>query len=206
MTINYQDATRLAARIRAKDLSPVEVVGADLDRIDQVNPQLNAIVTLMADSALDAAARAADAVARNEDLGAFHGVPFTIKDSLDTAGVVTQRASRLFAGFIPDTDATAVTRMKAAGGIPLAKTNLPEFSAWWETDNLVTGRTKPVEHRAHVRRLQRRRGGRHLVRDVTGRDRQRRRHLGPRASDVLRHRSAEGHHGRIPYTGTGPAS
>jgi aspartyl-tRNA(Asn)/glutamyl-tRNA(Gln) amidotransferase subunit A len=139
--IIYQDATRLAARIRAKDLSPVEVVRAHLDRIDQVNPQLNAIVTLMADSALDAAARAADAVARNEDLGAFHGVPFTIKDSLDTAGVVTQRASRLFAGFIPDTDATAVTRMKAAGGIPLAKTNLPEFSAWWETDNLVTGRT-----------------------------------------------------------------
>jgi aspartyl-tRNA(Asn)/glutamyl-tRNA(Gln) amidotransferase subunit A len=66
-------------------------------------------------------------------------VPFTIKDAIDTAGVLTQRGSRIFAGNIPTKDATVVTRFKAAGGIPLAKTNLPEFSAWQETDNLVTG-------------------------------------------------------------------
>src|SRR6202035_1133013 len=66
---------------------------------------------------------------------------FSIKDSLDTAGVLTQRGSKLFAGNIPDKDATAVARFKAAGGIPLMKTNVPEFSAWTETDNLVTGRT-----------------------------------------------------------------
>jgi aspartyl-tRNA(Asn)/glutamyl-tRNA(Gln) amidotransferase subunit A len=68
-------------------------------------------------------------------------VPFSIKDALDTAGVLTQRGSKLFAGNIPDGDATAVARFKAAGGIPLMKTNLPEFSAWTESDNRVTGRT-----------------------------------------------------------------
>ena len=68
-------------------------------------------------------------------------MPFSIKDSLDTAGVLTQRGSKLFAGNIPDKDATAVARFKAAGGIPLMKTNLPEFSAWTESDNRVTGRT-----------------------------------------------------------------
>jgi hypothetical protein len=61
------------------------------------------------------------------------------KDAIDTAGVLTQRASKIFAGNIPEKDATVVTRFKAAGAIPLAKTNLPEFSAWQETDNLVTG-------------------------------------------------------------------
>jgi aspartyl-tRNA(Asn)/glutamyl-tRNA(Gln) amidotransferase subunit A len=80
-------------------------------------------------------------VASGAPLGALHGVPFSIKDSLDTAGVLTQRGSKLFAGNIPDKDATAVARFKAAGGIPLMKTNLPEFSAWTESDNLVTGRT-----------------------------------------------------------------
>jgi aspartyl-tRNA(Asn)/glutamyl-tRNA(Gln) amidotransferase subunit A len=82
-----------------------------------------------------------EAVASGVELGPLHGVPFTIKDALDTEGIPTQRGTRLFAGFIPDTDATAVARFKAAGGIPIAKTNLPEFSAWTETDNLVTGRT-----------------------------------------------------------------
>src|SRR6202012_534244 len=79
--------------------------------------------------------------ASGAELGPLHGVPFTIKDALDTGGVLTQRGSKLFAGNIPTKDATTVARFKAAGGIPLAKTNLPEFSAWTETDNLVTGRT-----------------------------------------------------------------
>jgi aspartyl-tRNA(Asn)/glutamyl-tRNA(Gln) amidotransferase subunit A len=139
--IIYLDATEMAAKIRARVLSPREVVQAHLDRVETVNPKVNAVVTLMADEAL-AAARVAEAeVMDGSASGAFHGVPFTIKDSLDTAGVVTQRASKLFAGFIPERDATAVARMKAAGGIPLAKTNLPEFSAGWESDNLVTGAT-----------------------------------------------------------------
>lgn len=68
-------------------------------------------------------------------------MPFSIKDSIDTAGIPTQRGSRLFAGNIPAQDATAVARMKQAGAIPLMKINLPEFSLWWETDNALTGRT-----------------------------------------------------------------
>ena len=139
--IHYQDATALAALIRTKQLSSREVVQAHLDRIEAVNPKVNAVVTLIAEDALTSADAADKAVAGGAPLGPLHGVPFSIKDSLDTAGVLTQRGSKLFAGNIPDQDATAVARFKAAGAIPLMKTNLPEFSAWTESDNRVTGRT-----------------------------------------------------------------
>jgi aspartyl-tRNA(Asn)/glutamyl-tRNA(Gln) amidotransferase subunit A len=139
--IHYMDATALAALIRTRQLSSREVVQAHLDRTAAVNPKINAVVTLMGDAALKAADAADKAVASGAPLGPLHGVPFSIKDSLDTAGVLTQRGSKLFAGNVPDTDATAVARFKAAGGIPLMKTNLPEFSFWTESDNLVTGRT-----------------------------------------------------------------
>ncbi len=137
----FSDATRLAELIRTGEVSPVEVVQAHLDRIEMVNPGVNAVVTLMAEDALRAAKTAEAAVMAGVVLGPFHGVPFSIKDSIDTAGILTQRGSKLFAGNVPDQDATAVVRMKGAGAIPLMKTNVPEFSAWWETDNLVTGRT-----------------------------------------------------------------
>jgi aspartyl-tRNA(Asn)/glutamyl-tRNA(Gln) amidotransferase subunit A len=137
--IHYKDATALAALIRTKQLSSREIVQAHLDRIRAVNPKINAIVTLLAEDALKGAGAADKAVMSGAEIGPLHGVPFTIKDAIDTAGVLTQRGSRIFAGNIPERDATVVTRFKAAGAIPLAKTNLPEFSAWQETDNLVTG-------------------------------------------------------------------
>jgi aspartyl-tRNA(Asn)/glutamyl-tRNA(Gln) amidotransferase subunit A len=136
----YSDATRLAELIRSKQVSPVEVVKAHLDRIDAVDPKVNAIVTV-AESALDAARKAEAAVMAGEELGPLHGVPFTVKDSIDTAGVLTRRGSPIFKDRIPDTDATSVGRMKKAGGILLAKTNLPEFSYWIESDNLLSGRS-----------------------------------------------------------------
>jgi aspartyl-tRNA(Asn)/glutamyl-tRNA(Gln) amidotransferase subunit A len=136
-----QDATRLAELIRTKEVSPVEVMRAHLDRISAVDPKINAIVTV-ADDALKNARVAEAAVMAGEELGPLHGVPFTAKDSIDTAGVLTQRASPIFKGRVPDTDATSVVRMKKAGGILLAKTNHPEFSFWIETDNLLSGRTK----------------------------------------------------------------
>jgi aspartyl-tRNA(Asn)/glutamyl-tRNA(Gln) amidotransferase subunit A len=139
--IHYLEATTLAALIRTKQLSSREVVQAHLDRTEAVNPKINAVVTSMGEAALEAADAADKAVASGAALGPLHGVPFSIKDALNTAGVLTQRGSRLFAGNIPDKDATAVARFKAAGGIPLMKTNLPEFSGWTESDNLVTGRT-----------------------------------------------------------------
>jgi aspartyl-tRNA(Asn)/glutamyl-tRNA(Gln) amidotransferase subunit A len=139
--IYYADATELARLIRSRALSPVEVIQAHLDRIEAVNPKVNAVVTLMGEEALKAARVAEKAVLNGDALGPLHGVPFSIKDALDTAGVRTQRGSRLFATHVPDKDAASVARFKAAGGIPLMKTNIPEFSAWTETDNLLTGRT-----------------------------------------------------------------
>jgi aspartyl-tRNA(Asn)/glutamyl-tRNA(Gln) amidotransferase subunit A len=139
--IFYRDATELARLIRTKELSPVEIVEAHLGRIAAVNPKVNAVVTLMGEAALKEARAAEKAVLIGGVLGPLHGVPFSIKDALDTAGVLTQRGSKLFAGNIPDRDATSVARFRAAGGIALMKTNLPEFSAWTETDNLVTGRS-----------------------------------------------------------------
>lgn len=138
--IIYSDATKLAELIRTKEVSPVEVVQAHLDRIEAVNPKINAIVTV-ADGALEAARTAERAVIDGEELGPLHGVPFSVKDSIDTAGVATQRGSPIFRGRVPETDATSVARMKKAGGILLAKTNLPEFSYWIESDNLLSGRS-----------------------------------------------------------------
>jgi aspartyl-tRNA(Asn)/glutamyl-tRNA(Gln) amidotransferase subunit A len=134
------DATRLAELIRTREFSPVEVMKAHLDRIEAVNPSVNAIVTIVAD-ALESARKAEAAVQRGEELGPLHGVPFTVKDSIDTANVMTQRGSPIFKGRTPATDATSVARLKKAGGILIAKTNLPEFSYGIESNNLLTGRT-----------------------------------------------------------------
>src|SRR5215469_7421282 len=138
--IIHLDASRIAQLISSRELSPVEVVQAHLERIAEVNPKVNAIVTL-ADGAMEAAKKAEEAVMSGAQVGALHGVPFTVKDGIDTAGVLTQRGSPIFKGRIAETDATAVARLKAAGGLLLAKTNPPEFSYSIETDNLLTGRT-----------------------------------------------------------------
>ena len=138
--ITQMDASRIAELIARRELSPVEVTQAHLDRIAEVNPKLNAIVTL-ADGALGAARKAEKAIMSGAQVGPLHGVPFTVKDAIDTAGVLTQRGSPIFKGRMADTDATVVARLKAAGGILLAKTNPPEFSYSIETDNLLTGRT-----------------------------------------------------------------
>ena len=136
----YLDATEIAELIRTGKASSAEVVQAHLDRIEAVDSKTNAVVTL-ADGALEAARAADEKLAAGAEVGPLHGVPCTVKDGFDTAGVLTQRGSPIFAGRIPDTDATAVARLKQAGAILLAKTNLPEFSYWVESDNLLTGRT-----------------------------------------------------------------
>jgi len=138
--IIQMDATRIAELIARGEVSPVEVMKAHLDRIAEVNPKVNAIVTL-AGGVMDAARRAEAAVRSGDRLGPLHGVPFTVKDGIDTAGVLTQRGSPIFKGRVPDTDATVVARLKAAGAILIAKTNPPEFSYSVETDNLLTGQT-----------------------------------------------------------------
>ena len=138
--IYYRDARTLAKMIRNREISPVEVINAHLDRIESTNPAINAIVAI-ADGAVKAAKEAEAAVLRGDKLGPLHGVPFTVKDSIDTANILTQRGSPIFKGRVPDRDATSVARMKQAGAILLAKTNLPEFSYWIESDNLLSGRS-----------------------------------------------------------------
>ncbi|MFE1928907.1 amidase [Streptomyces sp. NPDC059474] len=138
----YRDATELAELIRTRQVPAVEVMRAHLDRIDEVNPRLNAMMTVLTEQALAAARAADESVAAGAPLGPFHGVPFTVKDALDVEGVVTTRGSVLFRDHVAAADATAVARLRAAGAIPLAKTNLPEFSYWTETDNLLIGRCR----------------------------------------------------------------
>ena len=127
--------------MRAKQVSSEEVVREHLTRIAAVNPKLNAVVQLRGDGALEDARHADAALARGDRLGPLHGVPMTIKDSLDTAGVITTAGTKGRAHYIPPTDATVVARLKAAGAILLGKTNTPEFTLGIETDNLVYGRT-----------------------------------------------------------------
>ena len=135
-----RSATALAAMIARREVSSVEVVEACLARIADVNPRINAVVRL-ADGALEAARRADEDLAGGTVRGPLHGVPFTIKDSLDTASVITTAGTIGWANRVPDRDATVVARLRAAGGILLGKTNTPEFTWSDETDNDVYGRT-----------------------------------------------------------------
>src|SRR6201985_3465573 len=134
------DASRIAGLIAKRELSPVEVMEAHLDRIAAVNPKENAIGAL-ADNALEEAEKAETAVMSGAELGPLHGVPFTVKDAIDTAGVLTQRGSPIFKGRVADTDAPAVARLKAAGALLIAKKDPPEFAYSIETDNFLTGQT-----------------------------------------------------------------
>src|SRR2546427_4291405 len=131
----------MAALVRGRGLSPVELVEAHLRQIEQLNPKLNAFVVTTAGQARLQAREAEAAIRRGEPLGPLHGVPVTVKDSFDLAGYPTLCGSKFRIGHRASHDATAVARMRAAGAIVLGKTNCPEFLANYETDNFVTGRT-----------------------------------------------------------------
>ena len=134
-------ATSLAVAIRDKKVSSEEVVTAYLERIEAVNPKLNAVVHLTRDAALDQAREADGVLARGKIKGPLHGVPITIKDSFETAGAISTAGTAGRTSFVPAQDATAVARLRAAGAIMLGKTNLPELALAFESDNLVYGRT-----------------------------------------------------------------
>src|ERR1051326_2404981 len=131
---------QMVAQIRSRRLSPVELVEAHLRQIEKHNPQLNAFVRVLGTEAMDAAKRAEDRPA-GDARGPLDGIPVTIKDSFDMEGLPTTCGSRFFAHLRAANDATAVQRLRAAGAIPIGKTNCPEFLANYETDNHVVGRT-----------------------------------------------------------------
>lgn len=140
--LSRKSARELAALIRERKTSPLEVLDALLGVIERLNPKLNAIVTLAADQARDQARAAEQAIMRGEKTGALHGLPIGVKDITPTAGIRTTFGSPLYAANIPDEDAEAVRRLKNAGAIVLAKTNTPEFAAGANTVNPVFGATR----------------------------------------------------------------
>ncbi len=137
----YTSTKKLAQAIRDKTVSSLEVVQTCLQRIEEVNPKLNAVVQITAETAVREAKEADEQLARGVIRGALHGVPMTIKDSLDTAGVVTTGGTKGRASYIPDKDATVVARLRDAGAILLGKTNTPELTLSGETENLIYGTT-----------------------------------------------------------------
>ena len=142
----YCSAQKLATAIQKKEISSKEAVNACLERINHVNLKLNAVVQIAAQQALKAAENADDALAEGKISGPLHGLPMTIKDSLDTAGIISTGGTLGRKSYIPSQDAAVVARLRAAGAILLGKTNTPEFTLSYETDNLVYGQTRNPYH------------------------------------------------------------
>jgi Asp-tRNA(Asn)/Glu-tRNA(Gln) amidotransferase A subunit family amidase len=142
--IVYSSLIRMAEGVRARKVSPVELTDAHLSRIHELNPKLNAFVTVDSDRARDQAKLAESAIgsgAKSNSTGPLHGVPISIKSSIDVAGLACECGSVLKKGNVPLKDAPLVKRLRAAGAIILGNTNVPEFLMAYETDNLLYGRT-----------------------------------------------------------------
>src|SRR5579871_2135903 len=140
-SVCFLSAIEMAGLIRAKKLSAREALSAHLKQIERVNPKVNAIVTLVAEMAADAAAKADEAQARGEKLGRLHGLPVAHKDLLETRGIRTTFGSQLFKDYVPKEDDIVVERMKRASAITIGKTNTPEFGAGSQTFNTIFGAT-----------------------------------------------------------------
>ncbi|MEY7847633.1 amidase [Natrarchaeobius sp. A-rgal3] len=139
--MSYRSAVELAFQIRHRDRSPVDVVEACLERIDERNDGCNAFVTVTAEHARDRAREAERAVENGDALGPLHGVPVGIKDLVPVANVRTTFGSKPLAEYVPTDSATEVTRLEAAGAIVVGKTNTPEFGHKGTTDNGLFGPT-----------------------------------------------------------------
>src|SRR5262245_49464622 len=124
----WSSAADLARRVRTKEVSPVEIVRAHLDRITALDDTLRSFITVCPEPALAAAREAEARVLSGEALGRLHGVPIGLKDLFDTAGVRTTGGSRILSDRVPSTDATAVARLVGAGAIVLGKLNMHEFA------------------------------------------------------------------------------
>ncbi len=139
--LNFLPAVVMAELVRHKKLSPVELLEAHLAQIQRLNPELKAFVQVDAERARRDACTAEAAVAREDGLGPLHGVPVSIKSSIDVAGLRCEAGTRLRAGHVAAQDAPLVARLRAAGAVVLGVTNTPELLMAWETDNLLYGRS-----------------------------------------------------------------
>ncbi|HKV82665.1 MAG TPA: amidase [Candidatus Sulfotelmatobacter sp.] len=131
----------MCQQVREKKISPVELAESHLSKIERLNPKLNAIVQLDPERVRRQACEAEAAVMNSQVLGPLHGVPITIKSSIDVAGMKCEAGTRLRAGFVATQDAPLVERLRRAGAVILGLTNTPELLMAWETDNLLYGRT-----------------------------------------------------------------
>jgi amidase len=134
-------ATELAEAIKFRQISSHEVIQAHLQRIEAVNPSINAVTVVLGEQALEAAKAADRAVADGDPLPPFHGVPFTVKGNIDLVGTPTTHGAKALVGAYPTLDAPVVERLKAAGAIPIGHTNLPTFALRWHTDSELYGPT-----------------------------------------------------------------
>lgn len=146
MSIVFATASQLAQMIRDKEVSAVEVLEAYLKQIDKHNGKLNAIATLNLEKARIKAKDADEALARSENWGILHGVPITVKDALETKGLLTTCNDRSLANYIPQQDAIAVARLRAAGAIIMAKSNCANLAGDYQTDGAVFGRANNPWH------------------------------------------------------------
>jgi aspartyl-tRNA(Asn)/glutamyl-tRNA(Gln) amidotransferase subunit A len=142
MDLAYISAAELAALIRNRTVSPVEVMRAALERIEESQPVLNAFITVAPEAAMTAAREAEAAVMRGAELGPLHGVPVAVKDLVPTANIRTTWGSLIFKDHVPDQDAVAVARLKQAGAIVVGKTTTPEFGQQCLTQAPLFGRTR----------------------------------------------------------------
>ena len=140
--LNYKPAHELASLIRSKQLSPVELMEACLQRIEETNPTINAFIAMRPEEALQEAREAADRIARGEEAGPLAGLPFGVKELEDVAGFPSTHASVPYKDNYPERDSVQVERLKAAGAILLGKTNSPEFGYTAFTKNLLFGVTR----------------------------------------------------------------
>jgi len=140
----------LAALLRGKQVSPVEVTQAYLERIETLDPTFNAYITVTAEQALAEARRCEEEILHGDYRGPLHGIPIALKDLYDTAGVPTTAASRIYAQRVPDEDATSVARLRATGAVILGKTNLHEFAYGVTTASSFLGPTRNPWDQARV--------------------------------------------------------
>jgi Asp-tRNA(Asn)/Glu-tRNA(Gln) amidotransferase A subunit family amidase len=134
-------AIQIAELVRQRSISPVELVKAHLGQIERLNPKLNAFVQVDAERALQSARLAEETIRSGEEIGPLHGIPVSIKSSIEVAGMRCEAGTKLRVGHVAQVDAPLVQRLRAAGAIVLGTTNTPEFLMAWETDNLLYGRT-----------------------------------------------------------------